>query len=103
MLERTRKGLILLFIGAIVFIISFFFILPLEEYYIISLVLMFVGVVFIGVGSAMAKGFDRSIEIPSDVCYFCEGTGMVDTPEGKKPCPRCGGTGISPDSYEDNE
>ncbi len=99
MMDRTKKGLVSAIIGTILFLTSFFLILPYEEFYIPALVIMFVGVIMIGVGGALAKGFDKSIEIPSEECYFCGGTGMVDAPDGgRKHCPRCGGTGIAPDS-----
>ncbi|MHA1771918.1 MAG: hypothetical protein ACTSYL_03640 [Candidatus Thorarchaeota archaeon] len=102
MTERTKNGLMLAIVGTIIFVIAFFFVLPIEDLYIAALFLLFVAVILIGVGGALALGFDKSIEIPSEACYFCKGTGMVDSPTGgRMPCPRCGGTGISPDSYID--
>ncbi|MCF2137955.1 MAG: hypothetical protein K9W43_12045 [Candidatus Thorarchaeota archaeon] len=102
MTERTKKGLMLAIAGALLFVFSFFLVLPVETLYIAALFLLFVAVILIGVGGALALGFDRSIDIPSEACYFCNGTGMVDAPDGgRMPCPRCGGTGISPDSYTD--
>ncbi|MGQ4872241.1 MAG: hypothetical protein ACP6IT_10480, partial [Candidatus Thorarchaeota archaeon] len=69
-----------------------------DDAYLLALVLMFVGVVMIGAGAALAKGFDKNLDLPSEECYFCSGTGTVDSPTGRVPCPRCGGTGIAPDA-----
>ncbi|RDE14412.1 MAG: hypothetical protein C4K47_04480 [Candidatus Thorarchaeota archaeon] len=92
-MSRKAKGAGLLVAGVIVFIISFFVLLPIQELYIVSLVAMFGGVVLVGVGGAMAKGIDRSLDTSAIECYFCKGTGKVPGVKGPETCPRCGGTG----------
>lgn len=62
--------------------------------YLPSLFLMFAGVVLIGIGTAFAKGVDRSLDEPSGECYYCGGTGMISSGDSKEVCPRCGGTGL---------
>lgn len=94
-MERMKYGLTMAMFGVVLFLVSFFLILPVAEFYILSLVLMFSGVVLIGIGGAFAKGFDKSLDTLSDDCYYCKGTGKKDGPDGKQTCPRCGGTGLA--------
>ncbi len=97
-MNKNQKSILLASVGTLLFIIALFWLLPIEGLYLLALLTMFAGVILIGVGTALAKGFDRTIETPAEDCYFCGGTGIVDSPEGKRPCPRCGGTGIAPDA-----
>ncbi len=89
--RKQNAGLITVF-GVILFLFSFFFVLQIPELYILSLVLMFVGVIMIGIGGAILKGFDKSLDEPVEQCYYCKGTGS-DSEGGI--CPRCGGTGFA--------
>ncbi len=93
-MERKQRAGILTIIGTILFLGSMFFILPIVEFYLLALILMFIGVILIGVGGAMIKGFDRELDHPAEECYYCKGTGRVE--EGDGVCSRCGGTGITP-------
>ncbi|MHA1246558.1 MAG: hypothetical protein ACTSPE_04470 [Candidatus Thorarchaeota archaeon] len=97
-MERSKKGLLAAIVGMVFFVTAALFLLPSDDAYLLALVLMFVGVVMIGAGAALAKGFDKNLDLPSEECYFCGGTGIVDSPTGRAPCPRCGGTGIAPDA-----
>ena len=90
-MERSRLGLVFIFIGAILFVISFFVLLSYTDLYLLSLFIMFISVILIAIGFAYAKGVDSSIDFPTDDCYHCKGSGKVNT----ETCPRCGGTGIA--------
>ncbi|MHA1928115.1 MAG: hypothetical protein ACTSV2_06015 [Candidatus Thorarchaeota archaeon] len=90
-MERSRLGLVLILIGAILFVISLLVLLLYNDLYLLSLFTMFISVVLIAIGFAYAKGVDSSIDFPSDDCYHCKGSGKVNT----ETCPRCGGTGIA--------
>jgi membrane protein implicated in regulation of membrane protease activity len=90
-MERSRLGLVLILIGAILFVISLFVLLLYNDLYLFSLFTMFLSVILIAIGFAYAKGVDSSIDYPSDDCYHCKGTGKVNS----ETCPRCGGTGIA--------
>ncbi|MFX0108681.1 MAG: hypothetical protein ACFE7R_10375 [Candidatus Hodarchaeota archaeon] len=92
-MERKQKGLILVIFGIVFFIISIVTLVYFSELYLPSLLLMFVAVVFIGVGTAIAKNIDASIEMPTDKCYYCKGTGKISGALEEEICPRCGGTG----------
>lgn len=76
-------------------VLSFFILLSYSEYYLASLALMFVSVVLIGLGTALAKDMDSSIEAPKEECYYCNGTGKIQSGEEFETCPRCGGTGLA--------
>ncbi|MFW9961444.1 MAG: hypothetical protein ACFFDV_10515 [Candidatus Thorarchaeota archaeon] len=92
-MDRSKMGLGLGLIGAFVFLISLFILLPLSGiYYLPSLFGMFSGTVLIAIGIATSKGAGKSLEHSTDDCYYCSGTGKVD----RENCPRCGGTGITP-------
>lgn len=97
-MERETKGILSAFSGSVLFIISLFVLMPIESLYVHSLILMFVSVVMIGIGTAIAKGFDRSLDIHGSECYYCDGTGTIETDAGTETCPRCGGTGKSPET-----
>lgn len=90
-MERRKVGPGLIVIGILLFIVSLFIILPNPIFYLASLFAMFVAVVLIGVGAAFAKGVDSSLDIPSDECYYCKGSGKKDD----EVCPRCGGSGLA--------
>jgi hypothetical protein len=90
-MERKKGGPGLIVIGVILFVVSLLLILPMPALYLASLFIMFIAVVLIGVGTAFAKGVDRSLDIPSDECYYCQGSGKKDT----EVCPRCGGSGLA--------
>ncbi|RDE17210.1 MAG: hypothetical protein C4K48_00330 [Candidatus Thorarchaeota archaeon] len=93
-MERLKIGFGLGFIGVLVFLVSLFIVLPLSElYYVPSLLGMFAGVVLIALGVAVSKGVDKSMEVQRKGCYYCKGSGSV----GGETCPRCGGTGITPE------
>ena len=94
-MDRMRIGIILTIVGVLVFIVSLYILLNFVELYLPSLLALFLAVVLIGLGSALAKGFDRSIDVQTDLCYYCEGTGKIQGVEGSETCPRCGGTGLA--------
>lgn len=95
-MERKKVGPGLIIIGAILFIVSLWIILPISPFYLASLFALFVSVVLIGVGTAFAKGVDKTLDMPRSDCYYCGGTGRKDG----EVCPRCGGSGISPSNDE---
>ena len=94
-MDRLRTGIIFAILGVVIFFVSLYILWSFEPLYLISLIMMFSAVVLIGLGSALAKGFDRSIDVESDLCYYCEGTGKIKGVEGPETCPRCGGTGFA--------
>ena len=94
-MERKKRGLFLAAIGVLLFVISLVLLLYSADLYLIALVNLFVGVVLIGMGTALAKEIDASIELPRDDCYYCKGTGMIGSGDEMETCPRCGGTGLA--------
>jgi hypothetical protein len=94
-MERRRRGLLLASSGVLLFAISLVLLLYFVDFYLIALVNMFIGVVLIGMGTALIKEIDASIEMPSDDCYYCKGTGKIGSGDETETCPRCGGTGLS--------
>jgi hypothetical protein len=94
-MERKKRGLLLVVAGVLIFAVSLVLLLYFADLYFISLVSLFVGVVLIGMGTALAKEIDASIEIPRDDCYYCRGTGKIGTEDEVETCPRCGGTGLA--------
>jgi hypothetical protein len=96
-MEKRKKGAVLLSLGVLIFLASIALILPIPELYLAALVLMFVGIVLIGIGGALMKGFDRSLDSEKDECYYCKGNGRVREAGEEIVCPRCGGTGVAPD------
>ncbi len=90
-MKRKKVGTGLIAIGLVIFVVTLFVLLPIPTYYLASLFILFVAVVLIGVGAAFAKGVDKSLDLPSDECYYCNGTGKKDT----ELCPRCGGSGLA--------
>ncbi len=95
-MDRKRTGIFTLVIGIILFLVSLFLLLPISEYYVLSLFLMFMAIVMVGVSSAIIKGYDRALDQPSERCYYCGGTGKItkDLP-APETCPRCDGTGLA--------
>lgn len=94
-MNRRSKGLWLAAVGLVLFVLAILVLLYVASLYLIALLLLFSSVIFIGVGAALVKGNDGSIELPSDECYYCGGTGMIDGGVEKETCPRCGGTGLA--------
>ncbi len=94
-MERKKRGLLLASAGVLLFVISLVLLLYFADLYLIALVMMFIGVVLIGMGTALVKGIDASIEMPSDDCYYCRGIGKIGSGDEIETCPRCGGTGLS--------
>ena len=94
-MDRKTVGLLLVIIGIALFLSTLFLVLPIPGLYIISLFMMFFAVVLIGIGAAFARGAENSLEVPSDDCYYCKGTGMIKSGEEMGTCPRCGGTGLA--------
>jgi len=92
-MSRKAKGFGFSVIGIVLFALSFFVLLPVDGMYLASLVIMFGGVVLVGIGGAMAKGIDKSLDTSVGECYFCKGTGKIPGVKGPETCPRCGGTG----------
>ena len=80
-MERNQRALIYLIVGIILFLVAMFLILPIPEFYIAALILMFVGVILFGIGGAMLKGFDKSLDQPAEECYYCRGSGSTDGPD----------------------
>lgn len=100
-MDRKTTGLLLVIIGLVLFAIALFFVLPTPGLYIASLFMLFFAVVLIGVGAAFARGAESSLEVPSDDCYYCKGTGKIKSGEEFTTCPRCGGSGLArPDDAE---
>ncbi|MFX1560967.1 MAG: hypothetical protein ACFFBL_10305 [Promethearchaeota archaeon] len=100
-MDRKTIGLLLIIIGLVLFFATLFFILPIPGLYLPSLFLLFFAVVLIGVGAAFARGVESSLDIPSDDCYYCKGTGKIRSGEEFETCPRCGGSGLArPDDFE---
>ncbi|MDF1539599.1 MAG: hypothetical protein P1Q69_11930 [Candidatus Thorarchaeota archaeon] len=93
-MERKQRSSLIAIFGIVIFLGSMFLLLPLVEYYLLALILMFVGVIMIGIGSAMFKNFDNSLDQPAEDCYYCNGTGRIDGLDGPVTCARCGGTGV---------
>jgi hypothetical protein len=92
-MERSRIGLGVGLIGALIFLTSLFILLPLSGiYYLPSLFGMFGGTVLIAIGIALSKGVEQSLGQAREDCYYCGGSGKVN----RETCPRCGGTGIAP-------
>lgn len=94
-MNRKSKGIILAAIGMILFVLAIVVLLCISTLYLFALLLMFSSVVLTGVGSALVKGNDGSIEMSSEECYYCKGTGMIDRGIDRELCPRCGGTGLA--------
>jgi hypothetical protein len=94
-MERKKRGLLFVVAGILIFAISLILLLYFSDFYFIALVSLFIGVVLIGTGTALAKEMDASIEIPRDDCYYCRGTGKIGSDEEEETCPRCGGTGLA--------
>ncbi|MFQ5885368.1 MAG: hypothetical protein ACE5IO_09760 [Thermoplasmata archaeon] len=94
-MDRKRRGLILAACGILLLVLSFAVLLNFADLYLPSLIIMFVAVVLIGIGTALAKGFDATIEVPRETCYYCNGTGKIGTEDEPETCPRCGGTGLA--------
>ena len=61
-MERSRLGLVLILIGAILFVISLFVVLLQFNLYLISLFSMFISVVLIAIGFAYTRGIDAQSE-----------------------------------------
>ena len=94
-MERKKRGLLLAVAGVSIFAVSLVLLLYFADLYFISLVSLFIGVVLIGMGTAVAKEIDASIEMPKDDCYYCRGTGKIRPEDKEETCPRCGGTGLA--------
>jgi len=92
-MERSIIGLGLDLVGALLFLVSLFILLPFSgDSYLLSLFGMFAGTVLIAIGIAISKGVGESLEKTSEDCYYCKGSGKVN----RETCPRCGGTGFAP-------
>jgi hypothetical protein len=95
-MKRNQKGAISIIVGILLFFIGLLVLLPINQFYLASLFILFIACVLIAVGGAMMKGFDASLETPTEDCYYCQGSGMIDSETGEKEtCPRCGGTGLA--------
>jgi hypothetical protein len=93
-MDRLKIGVILVIMGVLTFFLSIYILWNVEFLYLVALLMMFSAVVLIGLGSALAKGFDKSIEVELVSCYYCNGTGKIEGVDGPEICPRCGGTGL---------
>ena len=94
-MNRKTQAYLLVLLGLALFFSSLFLILPLPGFYLLSLVFMFGGIILVGVGGAVARGFDESLDSPTNECYYCNGSGKHTIGEVEEKCPRCGGTGIA--------
>ena len=92
-MERRKKGFSFAILGILLFLISLMLMLQIPNFYLGSLLTMFIAVVLIGLGGAIAKGYDIKLETTTEECYFCNGSGRIKAIEGSEVCPRCGGTG----------
>jgi hypothetical protein len=94
-MDRKTIGPLLAIFGVALCFGSLFYILPLPGFYIVSLFMLFIAVVLVGVGAAFARGADSSLDIPTDDCYYCKGTGKIKSGYIFDTCPRCGGSGLA--------
>ena len=92
-MERRKKGFIFAILGMLLFLICLMLLLQIPDLYLGSLLTMFIAVVLIGLGGAIAKGYDIDLETTTKECYFCKGSGRIEVSDGSNFCPRCGGTG----------
>ena len=92
-MERRRKGFTFAILGILLFLVSMVLLLQVPDFYLGSLVTMFIAVVLIGLGGALAKGYDIKLETTTAECYFCNGSGKIESKGNSEVCPRCGGTG----------
>lgn len=92
-MERKKKGFVFAVLGISLFLISLMLLLQIPDFYLGSLVTMFIAVVFIGLGGAIVKGYDIRLDSTIEECYFCNGLGKIKAIDGSEICPRCGGTG----------
>ena len=92
-MERKKKGFMFATLGILLFLISLMLLLQIPDFYLGSLLTMFIAVVLIGLGGAIAKGYDIKIESITEECYFCSGLGKIKAMDGSEICPRCGGSG----------
>ncbi|MHA1484453.1 MAG: hypothetical protein ACTSPR_03935 [Candidatus Thorarchaeota archaeon] len=92
-MDRKKKGFTFAILGIMLFLLSLVLLLQMPDFYLGSLMIMFVAVVFIGLGGALAKGYDITLETTTEECYFCKGSGKIEGRETSEVCPRCGGTG----------
>ena len=93
-MEQKQRAGIYIIIGIILFLASMFLVLPIPDFYLLALILMFIGIILIGVGGAMIIGLDKELDHPDEECYYCDGTGKAKDGDGV--CSRCGGTGVTP-------
>ena len=61
-MEQSRLGMVMIIIGAILFVISLFVVLLQFNFYLISLFAMFISVVLIAIGFAYTRGLENSID-----------------------------------------
>ena len=80
-------------LGTLLFLVSLVLLLQVPGFYLGSLVTMFIAVVLIGLGGALAKGYDIKLETTTAECYLCNGSGTVESKGSLGVCPRCGGSG----------
>jgi hypothetical protein len=100
-MDRKTIGPLLAILGIVLCFGSLFYILPIPGFYIVSLFMIFFAVVLVGVGAAFTRGADRSLDVPSDDCYYCKGSGKIKSGDEFETCPRCGGSGLArPDDVE---
>ena len=92
-MERKKKGFMFAILGILLFLVSLMLLLQIPDFYLGSLLTMFIAVVLIGLGGAIAKGYDIKIESITEECYFCNGLGKIKAIDGSEICPRCGGSG----------
>ena len=100
-MDRKTIGPLLAIFGVALCLGSLLFVLPIPELYIISLFMIFFAVVLVGVGAAFTREADSSLDVPSDDCYYCKGSGKVKSGETFDTCPRCGGSGLARPDDED--
>ena len=93
-MERKQRAGILVIFGTFLFLASMFLVLPIPEFYLLALILMFLAIICIGVGGASIIGLDKELDHPDEECYLCSGTGKAKDGDGV--CSRCGGTGVTP-------
>ena len=92
-MERKKKGFMFATLGILLFLVSLILLLQIPDFYLGSMLTMFIAVVLIGLGGAIAKGYDIKIESITEECYFCNGLGKIKAIDGSEICPRCGGSG----------
>ncbi len=91
--SKRYKGYTFIIIGLIITIIVF--LTMWNDFVLLKLIFTIFGLVIIGYGLNISGIIlsSKEEEEKYEICYMCNGTGVIYTDTGDIPCPRCGGTG----------